>query len=134
MNKHCKYQLELIENDNTYTRCRIGELKKIYFDPEVLSNDSLFNGAAGLIQAKNYPGYCYLCAIYHTESSNNFLEGYTVEFAPLYNEYGEKILVSYNKDTIYCSVTSGRKDYIKNISLDSEITFWNNGSFDFFDS
>ena len=133
MDKQCKYQLELIEQDDTYTRCRIGGLDNIYFDPEVLSVESLFNGASGLIRSKSYPGYCYLCAVYHTPSSENFLEGYTVEFAPLYNKYGQKILLAYDKDIIMCSVRSGYKDYVTYKDIDAAITFWNNGTFEYFD-
>lgn len=132
MDDVAKYKLELISKDETYTRCRIGELDMAYYKDY---NDELqtFGGGCGLIRCKEYPGYCFLCMTYHKQEDGEFsMPNYIVDFSPLYNKYGQMILIEYNHDDIFTAIDRGYKDYMTNKWVDCELTFWNNGSFDEF--
>jgi len=124
-----KYKLELKSKDETYTRCRIGGLKNAYYKSY---NDKLetFGGAVGLLKNAEHKGYCNLCASYHTNNSENLPSpGYTVEFSPLYNEYGKMILVEYDRDEVFACVDRGIENYDKRCIEDAVLCFWNNGAF-----
>ena len=129
MNDIAKYKLELKSKDETYTRCRIGGLKNAYYKS---GNDKLeiFGGAVGLLKNAEYKGYCNLCISHHTNNCENLPSpGYTVEFSPLYNEYGQMILVEYDRDEVFACVDRGMKNYDKRCFEDAELCFWNNGAF-----
>ena len=129
MNDIAKYKLELKSKDETYTRCWIDGLKNAYYKS---GNDKLetFGGAVGLLKNAEYKGYCNLCISHHTNNRENLPSpGYTVEFSPLYNEYGQMILVEYDRDEVFACVDRGMKNYDKRCFEDAELCFWNNGAF-----
>ena len=129
MNDIAKYKLELKSKDETYTRCWIDGLKNAYYKS---GNDKLeiFGGAVGLLKNAEYKGYCNLCISHHTNNCENLPSpGYTVEFSPLYNEYGQMILVEYDRDEVFACVDRGMKNYDKRCFEDAELCFWNNGAF-----
>lgn len=129
MNDVKKYKLELVTTDDTYIKCRIGELKQAYYK-DYSGNLAIFNGACGLLRNEEYKGYCNLCAVYHSNESEHFSNGYTVEFAPLYNEQGQLILIEYDADVTFASVDGGWYDYdLKDIIREARITFWKYGTF-----
>ena len=136
MDDVAKYKLEIKSKDDTYTRCRIGGLKKAYYKWD-WKNDKLedFSGCAGLIRSKEYKGYCILCMTYHSHKSYDLPKpAYMVEFSPLYNEYGQMILVEYDKDVLFCSVDRGgyKENWDSDTIVDATLTFWNNGTFEEF--
>jgi hypothetical protein len=124
-----KYKIGLKSKDEEYTVCRVAELKAVYFEKDVQTTNTRYNGAVGLIRNSEYKGYCNLCMVYHSLGCDNFKNGYTVNFAPLYNEFGQMILIEYDRDDIYCAIDCRQEDYVKNQILDCEITFWNYGTF-----
>ena len=129
MDNIAKYKLELKSKDETYTRCWIDGLKNAYYKS---GNDKLeiFGGAVGLLKNAEYKGYCNLCISHHTNNRENLPSpGYTVEFSPLYNEYGQMILVEYDRDEVFACVDRGMKNYDKRCFEDAELCFWNNGVF-----
>ena len=129
MNDIAKYKLELKSKDETYTRCWIDGLKNAYYKS---GNDKLeiFGGVVGLLKNAEYKGYCNLCISHHTNNCENLPSpGYTVEFSPLYNEYGQMILVEYDRDEVFACVDRGMKNYDKRCFEDAELCFWNNGAF-----
>lgn len=133
MDDIAKYKLELISIDDTYKRCRVSGLKKAYYKCSY-KNDELedFGGACGLIRNSEYKGYCNLCSVYHSNKTDNLPEpGYTVEFSPLYNEYGQMILIEYDQDVLYCSIDRGgyKENWDSDKIVDARITFWVNGTF-----
>ncbi len=129
MDDVAKYKLEVFFNDDEYQRCRIGGLKEIYFDNSNRANH-LFSGAACLIKNKDYKGYCNLCIVYHSNGCDEFENGFTIQFAPLYNSYGQIILLEYDRDEFLVSVESGRyRNYDISEIKDSTITFFKNGFF-----
>ena len=129
MDNIAKYKLELKSKDETYARCWIGGLKNAYYKS---GNDKLetFGGAVGLLKNAEYKGYCNLCMSHHTNNSENLPSpGYTVEFSPLYNEYGQMILVEYDRDEVFACVDRGIENYDKRCIEDAVLCFWNNGTF-----
>ena len=131
MDDIAKYKLELIGKDDTYTRCRVGGLKKAYYKSN-FKKDKLesFGGICGLLRNAEYKGYCNLCMTYHKFKSDELpAPGYIIEFSPLYNELGQLILIEYDKDDVCASIDRGYKDYNTNKMTDCELTFWNNGTF-----
>lgn len=129
MDDICKYKLELKSDDGEYIRCRIGGLKEINFDKEG-KYDWHFSGACCLIKNSEYKGYCNLCIVYHSKGCEQFEDGYTIQFAPLYNEFGQKILLEYDKDESYASIHGGGfKDYDTGKIRDAELTLWKYGTF-----
>ena len=129
MDNIAKYKLELKSKDETYTRCWIDGLKNAYYKS---GHDKLelFGGAAGLLNHAEYKGYCNLCISHHTNNCENLPSpGYTVEFSPLYNEYGQMILVEYDRDEVFACVDRGMKNSDKRCFEDAELCFWNNGAF-----
>ena len=134
MNNIAKYSLELNSKDDTYTRYRITGLKMTYYKCD-WKNDKLetFGGICGLIRSKEYKGYCILCMTYHSHKSDELSKpAYIVEFSPLYNEYGQMILIEYNHDDLCTVIDRGYKDYNTNDWVNCELTFWNNGTFEEF--
>lgn len=123
-----KYKLELGTTDDTYLRYRVGELKQVYYKDHS-GNLAVFNGACGLLMNEEYKGYCNLCAVYHSNGSEQFQNGYTIEFAPLYNEQGQLILIEYNADVTFASIDGGWYDYDLKDTRDARITFWRHGTF-----
>ena len=125
-----KFDLEFNKdygNNDGYTQYRVVGLKRAYYGS---GETDYANGACGLIQQKQYPGYCQLCFVYHTDDSEHFGDGCTVEFMPLVTENGERILVKYDHDCLLCFFDCGRKNYHvtdKDVYLDSTISFCNNG-------
>lgn len=124
-----KYKLELESKDDEYTHCRIGELHQIYFDKDRQECTTKFNGAVALIRNAEYKGYCNLCMVYHSIGSEEFSNGYTIQIAPLYNEFGQMILLEYDRDDSYCAVECGQKDYNTGQYSDCTLTLWNHGTF-----
>ena len=132
--KEKKFKLEFdcnYGNNNEYSRYRIVGLERAYYDKD--DDHSFANGACGLLKQEKYPGYCQLCFVFHTEDSENFGNGYTVEFMPLLTKEGERILIEYDHDCCMCSVETGQIDYeeyyntgIKKWS-DVTLTFFNKG-------
>lgn len=113
-----------------YTTYKVDGLVRAYYGP---GKNDYANGACGLIKQKQYPGYCQLCFVYHTDDSENFDNGCTVEFMPLVTENGERILVKYDHDCLFCNFECGMKDYDtyfetgKEVWLDGTITFRDDG-------
>lgn len=123
MNTIAKYELELSGKNDKYTTCRIGDIQKIYCDEE---SNMIFHGACALLKNPDYPGYCTLTIVHHSKRDDEFKNGYLIQFAPLYNEYGQVILIKYDHDDNYCSISS---------DVDSKkvfITFFNNGVVNYF--
>lgn len=89
--------------------------------------DYEFNGAACLVKNANHPGYCNLCIVYSKHGSDEFEDGHTITFAPLYDEDGNIVLVKYDHDSMFCS-THSRHYKGENI----ELVFWKNGVFEGF--
>lgn len=128
-----KFELEFECNygkNNEYSRYKIVGLKRAYYG---LGETDFADGASGLLKQEKYPGYCQLCLVFHTEDSENFGNGYTVEFTPLLTKEGERILIKYDHDCCMCSVETGQIDYeeyyntgIKKWS-DVTLTFFNKG-------
>lgn len=112
--------------DNEYSYYTIVGLNRL-FCRKNHKHDYEFNGAACLVKNANHPGYCNLCIVYSKHGSDEFEDGYTVTFAPLYNEDGNIVLIKYDHDSMFCSVHS-RHYKGENI----EIVFWNNGVFEGF--
>ena len=128
MDDICKYKLELKSDDGENIRCRIGGLKQIKCNKEGIGWD--FNGACCLIKNYEYKGYCNLCIVYRSTGCEQFENGYTIQFAPLYNEVGQMILVEYDKVESYACVNSGGfKDYDTGEIGDAELTLWKYGTF-----
>ena len=117
-----------VSNENTeeYTYFTIKDLKRLYVNKNH-KYDYEFNGAACLIKNANHPGYCNLCIVYSKHGSDEFENGFTITFAPLYNENGEMVFVKYPHDATFCSTHS--RNYK---GEDTEIVFWNNGVFEGF--
>ena len=129
MDDICKYKLELCSDYGIYIRCRIGGLKHIKFDKDG-KTDWDFNGACCLIKNADYKGYCNLCVVYHSKGCEQFENGYTIQFAPLYNEFGQMILLEYDKDESYASIHGGGfKNYDTGEIMDAELTLWKYGTF-----
>ena len=134
-----KFDLEFVKKygDKTpYTQYRVVGLTTAYYG----SGDTDYaNGACGLIKQKNYPGYCQLCFVYHTDDSENYGNGCTVQFMPLVTKDGERILVKYDHDSLFCMFGCGVIDYDKFCKtgqkerLDGTITFLDNGYCDLWD-
>jgi hypothetical protein len=103
MNTIDKYQLELSSEDDKYTKLRIGDLHVIYTDNEYRYTE--FSGVCALVRHSEYDGYCTLCAV-HNEVFGGF---YRVELAPLYDEYGNKILVRYDHDCLFAIISVENK-------------------------
>ena len=130
-----KFDLEFVSSQDGYTTYRVVGLTTAYYG----SGDTDYaNGACGLIKQKNYPGYCQLCFVYHTEDSDHYENnGCTVEFMPLITKDGERILVKYEHDSLFCIFECGLIDYEKvwknnyNVNEDTfndaTITFDDNG-------
>lgn len=132
-----KFDLEFVSSQNGYTTYRVVGLTTAYHGP---GKTDYANGACGLIKQKNYPGYCQLCFVYHTDDSDNYgNNGCTVEFMPLITKDGERILVKYDHDSLMCSFSCGHKDYVKWFDTheeawtDGTITFRDNGYCDLWD-
>lgn len=130
-----KFDLEFVSSQDGYTTYRVVGLTTAYYGSD--KNDYA-NGACGLIKQKNYPGYCQLCFVYHTDDSDNYgNKGCTVEFLPLVTKNGERILVKYDHDSLLCIFERGHIVYEKvwknnfNVSEDTfndaAITFLDNG-------
>lgn len=136
MNNVAKYNLELIDKDDTYSRYNILGLKMAYYKSHY--DDSkleTFGGICGLIRNKDYPGYCNLCMTYHSNKFDELPEpGYIVEFSPLYDGYNQMILIKCDHDDICTSIDRGYKDYRTNQWVDCQLTFWNNGVFEEFNN
>lgn len=61
-----------------------------------------FCGSCGLLKHSEFPGYCILCATYHTNRGWDLDEpAYTVEFSPYYDNEGKVILVKYDHDETF---------------------------------
>lgn len=134
-----KFNLEPVRHyggDTPYTQYQVIGLDIAYHG---LNKTDYANGACGLIKQKNYPGYCQLCFVYHTDDSENFGNGCTVEFMPLITKDGERILVKYDHDSLFCTFRCGRFDYDKSFithqeeRLNATITFNDNGYCDLWD-
>ena len=99
--KVCKYFLVPFEKytDPEYTRYKIESLERAFYGN---GDHDYASGACGLLKQAKYPGYCQLCFVYHTDDSENFDNGNTVEFKPLVNEFGERILLKYDHDCTLC--------------------------------
>ena len=121
---------ELIENvsKNTekYTYFTIKGLKRLFVNKNY-KYDYEFNGSACLIKNAYHPGYCNLCIVHSKNCSDEFVNGFTITFAPLYNEKGEMVFVKYPHDTTFCAICSSSDK-----GEDVEIVFWNNGVFEGF--
>ena len=141
MDDVAKYELELEKRDDKYSDCRIGGLKMAYYKDHNGNLES-FGGAVGLLKNEDYKGYCNLCMTYHSfnddKVGDNNLPGpvYVVEFSPLYNEYGQLILVKYDRDEIFATIDRGgykdyydAEDFSKYRVADAELTLWRNGAF-----
>jgi hypothetical protein len=117
--------------NNEYSRYNIVGLERAFYDKN--DDHSFANGACGLLKQEKYPGYCQLCFVYHTESSENFGNGYTVEFMPLLTKDGERILIKYGHDCCMCSIETGQIDYEEYHKTgimkrsDVTLTFFNKG-------
>lgn len=129
-----KYKLELKSKDETYTRYRIEGLDMTYYKCSWNKGKlETFGGSCGLIRCIDYPGYCFLCMTYHKQEEGEFSKpNYIVDFSPLYNKYGQMILIEYDHDDIFTSIDRGHADYQTNKWIDCQLTFWNNGAFDHF--
>ncbi len=67
-----------------------------------------FCGSCGLLKHSEFPGYCILCATYHTNRGWDLDEpAYTVEFSPYYNEDGKVILVKYDHEETFAILDNG---------------------------
>lgn len=134
MDDVAKYKIEFKSKDDTYTRCRISGLNMAYYKCDLHKNKlEKFGGICGLIRSEKYKGYCILCMTYHSHKSDELPKpAYIVEFSPLYNEYGQMILIEYDHDDLCTSIDRGYKDYRTNTWVDCELTFWNNGVFEDF--
>ena len=96
--------------NNEYSRYKIVGLDRAFYDKD--DDYSFANGACGLLKQKQYPGYCQLCFVFHTEDSENFgNKGYTVEFMPLITKDGERILIKWDYDCCMASIECGNIDY-----------------------
>lgn len=114
--------------NNEYSQYIVIGLDCAYYGP---GKNDFANGACGLIKQENYPGYCQLCFVYHTPRSENFENGYTVEFMPLITKDGERILIKYDYDCLMCDFTCGRLNYTVNGERKRDngtITFYNKGT------
>lgn len=131
-----KFDLEFVSSQDGYTTYRVVGLSHAYYGS---GKSDYANGACGLIKQERHPGYCQLCFVYHTDDSSTFDNGCTVEFMPLLTKDGERILVKYDHDCLYCSFDGGHKDYDKwfetheEVWTDGTITFRDNGYCDLWD-
>ena len=117
MKPYKKYKLiKLVEEDykkfvhngcvkaymNTYSGYSIQGLKNIPYGDG--SYD--YQGACALLKDPNYPGYSSLCAVYRKDYESPVFgkNGMTIQFEPLYNDQGQRILVKYNKDEVFAIV------------------------------
>jgi len=126
-----KCKLGLLNADGKYLRAKIEDIVQTYA-MDSTGKLTEFGGSCGLLRNGDYKGYCNLCATYHTMDTEHLWKpGYTVEFAPLYNKYGQMILVEYDKDDVFCMVSPGYKDYDgkKHKMLNAELTFFKHGAF-----
>lgn len=125
-----KFDLEFVRSHDGYTTYRVVGLTTAYYG----SGDTDYaNGACGLIKQKNYPGYCQLCFVYHTDDSDHYgNDGCTVEFMPLVTKDGERILVKYEHDSLICIFERGLKDYGKWLNTNEEV--WTDGTITFLDN
>ena len=131
-----KFDLEFVSSQDGYTTYRVVGLSHAYYGS---GKSDYANGACGLIKQKNYQGYSQLCFVYHTDDSDNFGNGCTVEFMPLITKDGERILVKYDHDCLLCTFECGLKDYKKWYEtgkeewLNGTLTFQDNGYCDLWD-
>ena len=65
-----------------------------------------YQGACALLKDPNHEGYCSLCAVYRKDGESNVFgnNGTTVQFEPLYNKDGQRILIKYNRDEIFAMI------------------------------
>lgn len=134
MNNVAKYKLEQISQDETYTRYSIVGLKMAYYKCSWKEHKlETFGGICGLIRCKEHPGWCVLCMTYHSHKSDELPKpAYIVEFSPLYDEYGQIILIKYDHDDLCTSIDRGYEDWRVPTWIDCRLTVWNNGTFDDF--
>lgn len=123
------YKIHVDSTSVDYTNCHIKGLHNVYWNKSRQESDTIYNGAACLVRNADNPGCCNLCMVYHSQGSEEFANGYTVQFAPLYNDMGQMILIEYDHDDFYCAVECGIKDYDTGQYSDCILTLWNFGTF-----
>jgi hypothetical protein len=129
-NNIAKYNIKYLSCADKYKTYIIDGLKNIYHG-QITNYKNLFNGASCLIRNKKYKGYCNLCIVYHSDESDIFDNGYSIHFAPLYDENGNIILIKYESDDIFVTVHCGRQNGPWEYN-DAKLTFFINGTFDKF--
>ena len=107
-----KYDVALVKQRGPYADYIIKDLKKVYIGTSKSDKSYLFNGACGVIKNPLHPGYCSLCAE-HREDRSSFQfgdeTGVTYEYAPLYNEDGQRILIKFDRDEMCATVMETRR-------------------------
>lgn len=125
-----KYKLKQFHKDNEYTRYLVPGLHRIYHKYSDGKLDAI-GGAVALLKNPDYPGYCMLMYCYcEVEGSE-----YNIRFTPVYNEKGERVLINYQHESVFCvfssyynSVTWDENDKpIRKKDEDGELCFINNG-------
>lgn len=124
-----KFDLVFDKKYEGHTQYRVVGLTKAYHGP---GERDYATGCCGLIKQKQYPGYCQLCFVYHTDDSENFSNGCTVEFMPLMTENGERILVKYDHDCLLCFFDQGNIDYDRMFETGEKV--WMDGTISFIDN
>lgn len=141
MEEFKKYDLIPIGQEDRWANYTINGLTKVYATEDGGSAHPtwLFNGACGLIKSPAHPGYCSLC-IMHREDRSSYQfgnTGVTFEYAPLYNEDGQRILVKYDRDELFADITSQREfslDYFReDVYKDYRLSTWIYGTGDMWD-
>ena len=108
-----KYKLSYVKHfgeNNQYTKYAIEGLVNAYY--KVRERQETFGGVCGLLKSGKYEGYCYLCETYTKTELYEIPEpGVTIEFSPLLNEKGERILIEWPYDVRILFIDRGYTEY-----------------------
>lgn len=99
------------ENFTGVEKYRIVGLKAAHY----INSNNLVNGSVALLRDWKNPGYVTLCRVCHSDDEcpnfGNF--GSCIEVEPIVTTKGERILIKYDYDDMFCMISTGDMDYDK---------------------